>query len=598
VHTISFYSYKGGVGRTLVVANVAKFLARFGQRVFAVDFDLEAPGLHYKFASPDGQFVPRPTIGMVDYIYSFAVEQKSPGSIREHAVRIDTTTAKGEGEIWLLPAGEVPSADYWKRLARINWHDLFYCPGAVGIPFFLEFKQRIQNEFSPDFLLIDSRTGITEIGGIATSVLPDKVVCLLMNNLENLEGTREVMRSIKRAPRLPSEKPIQVVPVLTRIPEGYEDVERGILADLKSFLNEEARDLASTLAIDDILILHSEPQLELSESLLVGGETSAEEPLLLRDYLRLFTKLVPRDVIDPYIAPLVREAMDRAFDDPARAQADLETLTNTYPHREAFRALLKFYRLRRASNKEIIHTAARFWEVTGETDDPLLLEIVKDHFLKLQTPEEDPEALRFVEDIWRRSGGSDTEILRKLAVAYEDGDNELKAVAAIEDFLGRAAPTIQLAVVYLRLLTAVERFQEGLDFINRFKSEFAGDEAFFSAWADVLLGRNDLLGVEELLTQDAPGLQELKTNRPTVYARLLQLARKTSELDSFLTQSLMSVVRAGPSAELQRIGELFDRFGRWEEFELRVRQTMSEKAATDFLVDVRRSRRTVGVRRR
>ena len=50
----------------------------------------------------------------------------------------------------------------------------------MGIPFFLELKERIREEFNPDFLLIDARTGITEIGGVATTVLPEKVVVLLL----------------------------------------------------------------------------------------------------------------------------------------------------------------------------------------------------------------------------------------------------------------------------------------------------------------------------------------------------------------------------------------------------------------------------------
>jgi len=176
-------------------------------------------------------------------------------------------------------------------------------------------------------------------------------------------------------------------------------------------------------------VLDSEPRLELSESLLVGGEKDPDEPLLLRDYLRLFTKLVPRNVVDPFIVPLVNDAIDQLLDDPDRAQADLETLTSLYSHREAFRALLKVFGLRRAENKEILHTAARYWEVTRETEDPLLLQIVKDHFLVLESPEEDPEALKFVEDMWRLSGGNDTQILLKLAVAYEDANNEGRTVA-------------------------------------------------------------------------------------------------------------------------------------------------------------------------
>lgn len=46
---ITFYSYKGGTGRTMALANVAWILAANGHRVLAVDWDLEAPGLHRFF---------------------------------------------------------------------------------------------------------------------------------------------------------------------------------------------------------------------------------------------------------------------------------------------------------------------------------------------------------------------------------------------------------------------------------------------------------------------------------------------------------------------------------------------------------------------
>ncbi len=47
---ITFYSYKGGTGRTMALANVAWILAANGYRVLAVDWDLESPGLHRFFA--------------------------------------------------------------------------------------------------------------------------------------------------------------------------------------------------------------------------------------------------------------------------------------------------------------------------------------------------------------------------------------------------------------------------------------------------------------------------------------------------------------------------------------------------------------------
>src|SRR4051794_22035741 len=46
---VTFYSYKGGTGRTMTLANVAWVLASTGARVLAIDWDLEAPGLQRYF---------------------------------------------------------------------------------------------------------------------------------------------------------------------------------------------------------------------------------------------------------------------------------------------------------------------------------------------------------------------------------------------------------------------------------------------------------------------------------------------------------------------------------------------------------------------
>jgi MinD-like ATPase involved in chromosome partitioning or flagellar assembly len=312
LQTITFYSYKGGVGRTLVVANVAKYLARFGQKVFAIDFDLEAPGLHYKLSLGKQSEPSKIKLGVVDYIYTFSMGERLPDSLKEYVIEVEHKQ-KGEGSIHLMPAGNVPSAQYWSKLAQINWHELFYSEGAKGIPFFLELKERIEKEFTPDFLLIDSRAGITEIGGVATTVLPDKVVCLLLNNRENLEGAREVLRSIKRASRLPGQNSVEIVPVVTRIPKMEKsEVEERIVKEIRNFINEDAGNLSDTLDIPEVLILHSEPDLQILESLHIGSDKRPGESPLLMDYLRLFSRLVPNDVIEPHIVPLVQDAAARA----------------------------------------------------------------------------------------------------------------------------------------------------------------------------------------------------------------------------------------------------------------------------------------------
>ncbi len=48
---ITYYSYKGGVGRSMALANTAVLLAAWGYKILIIDWDLEAPGIENFFAS-------------------------------------------------------------------------------------------------------------------------------------------------------------------------------------------------------------------------------------------------------------------------------------------------------------------------------------------------------------------------------------------------------------------------------------------------------------------------------------------------------------------------------------------------------------------
>src|SRR5262249_19081401 len=51
----TFYSYKGGVGRSMALANIAECFREKHLRVLMVDWDLEAPGLEaYFLSTPNG----------------------------------------------------------------------------------------------------------------------------------------------------------------------------------------------------------------------------------------------------------------------------------------------------------------------------------------------------------------------------------------------------------------------------------------------------------------------------------------------------------------------------------------------------------------
>ncbi len=154
MQTITFYAYKGGTGRSLMLANAAKYLARLGQRVCCLDLDLEAPGLHYKLQLDSKDAAREVSKGVVDWIAYFSKTGKVAESLKEYTVSIKGDGAR-EGSITLMPAGAVLAREYWRQLSAIDWHQLFFSENPTGIPLFLELRARIEKEFSPDFLLVE-----------------------------------------------------------------------------------------------------------------------------------------------------------------------------------------------------------------------------------------------------------------------------------------------------------------------------------------------------------------------------------------------------------------------------------------------------------
>ncbi|NUT48577.1 MAG: AAA family ATPase [Saccharothrix sp.] len=204
---ITFYSYKGGVGRSFTLANVAVLLARWGYRVLVVDWDLEAPGLHHYFRSVLSE---APEGGVIDLAHDFLAGADEP---RRHAVRINV-----DGVLALLAAGRDDDL-YTERMQGIDWESLY----LQGFGAFLErCRERWTDEY--DFVLIDSRTGISDIAGICTAHLPDRLAVVFTANEQNLKDVVDIVRRADRArDRMPYDRPRHLVlPILSRLDNRVE----------------------------------------------------------------------------------------------------------------------------------------------------------------------------------------------------------------------------------------------------------------------------------------------------------------------------------------------------------------------------------------
>ncbi|MFC1706905.1 ParA family protein [Planctomycetota bacterium] len=175
---VSFYSYKGGVGRTMGLANVAAELTRRHRSVLIVDFDIEAPGLPYYFpAKGEGQDRP----GILDYLY-----ESLEGTSLDFA---EMLTPLG-GSLQLITAGR--SATYSERLLRLDWAALMQ--SAEGVQAVMDLRTSLAN--AADFVLVDSRPGLSEIAAISTVNLADIVVLIFALNRQGVEGTARLLESI------------------------------------------------------------------------------------------------------------------------------------------------------------------------------------------------------------------------------------------------------------------------------------------------------------------------------------------------------------------------------------------------------------------
>ncbi|SDP90083.1 KGGVGR-motif variant AAA ATPase [Lentzea jiangxiensis] len=210
---ITFYSYKGGVGRSFTLANTAVLLARWGYRVLAVDWDLEAPGLHLYFR-PHLSHVP--DSGVVDLAYDFLQKVEVPPA---HTVRVDVEG----GVLDLMAAGKVVGnkldAAYTYRMQEIDWEELY----EQGFAEYLE-DRREEWIAKYDFVLIDSRTGVSDIAGICAAQLPDRLVVVFTANEQNLNEVVDIVHLADQArDRLPYDRPRhQVMPVLSRLDNRME----------------------------------------------------------------------------------------------------------------------------------------------------------------------------------------------------------------------------------------------------------------------------------------------------------------------------------------------------------------------------------------
>jgi MinD-like ATPase involved in chromosome partitioning or flagellar assembly len=259
----TFYSYKGGVGRSMALANVAVWLYYRGARVLVVDADLEAPGIEqFFFRDPADVAQAQAAPGFLDLLLTyqrlfkrtsaraemqpdelFAAARSGMPPLDDYLVTVAGTPAaagapSASPSLRLMGGGRRDSnafAHFANAVQDFDWSEFYRAyQGEV----FFEWLRRSVTDMS-DVVLIDSRTGVTEMGGVCTRQLADVVVAFSAANRQNFAGTLMMVESFRRPEILRARdgKPDAVI-----VPSRVESAELDNREKFKGLIQRSERD--------------------------------------------------------------------------------------------------------------------------------------------------------------------------------------------------------------------------------------------------------------------------------------------------------------------------------------------------------------------
>lgn len=281
MYVVTFYSFKGGVGRSMALVNVAAEIARRGKRVLVVDFDLEAPGLNtFDITRSDGR-----DRGLLDFVCDFRDSAEVP-DVREYVYK--TNLDFGEGQLWMMPAG-LQDDQYDVRFRSFDWAKLY--AEQDGFLLFEDLKAQWKEVLGMDYVLIDSRTGYTDVGGICTRQLPEAVVVFFFPNEQNRSGLSAIVSQIRaeaRRPERSGKNKIDVHFVMSNVPD---------LDDEEEILENEMRRFEQSLEFSaPSAVIHHYDSLRLLEQ--VTFTVARPRSRLAKEYIKLTLAIVRKNIED------------------------------------------------------------------------------------------------------------------------------------------------------------------------------------------------------------------------------------------------------------------------------------------------------------
>lgn len=263
----------------MALVNCALELVQRGRRVLLLDFDLEAPGIPTFEGFSGATHVP----GIVDYVTEYMVTGIAPKL--DDFIYSNTEMESGKGNLWLIPAGK-QGPGYSAKLQTIDWQRLY--EQQAGFLVFEDMKEQWKKLLNPDYVLIDSRTGHTDVGGICTRQLPDAVCLMFFPNDQNLSGLTRIVEEIRSEAGPPRRREI----VLHFAPSNVPDLD-----DEEGILEGHMKQSQSVLGYSvPTTIIHHYDSLALLDQIIFTRHRRSTK--LAKEYQQLTTEIVAQNLQD------------------------------------------------------------------------------------------------------------------------------------------------------------------------------------------------------------------------------------------------------------------------------------------------------------
>jgi len=314
--TISFYSYKGGVGRTMLTAQFARILSALGQKVAVADFDFDAPGIPVQF----GKNMEDIECGLLELAGEFFVRDDDDEFrkkleddlenkwLQNVGFSLKGNDIKNPGSISILPCGKI-DRDYWESISKVeidlkldNEQDdqiekdiaeaenmidpnersedfiwlKFLNPrekeNEMSLAYFIEkFFKPVLKKKGFDYFLIDARAGITPYGDVARHVADYQIMVFaptleiqyalgdfLLEDLNKFYSKRKTLEKIAFVvSRMPPEQ------IKTNENKDKEAIFADMVKLIKGNDNDKKKLSDELQAISHIFRLHADLELQI-----------------------------------------------------------------------------------------------------------------------------------------------------------------------------------------------------------------------------------------------------------------------------------------------------------------------------------------------